>query len=178
MGIVSISAWATIITAIITIANFAIKLFTKKEAKREFLLLIRLMVIGILGAIAGMVVWFIGSPIFGPMFGYGLGAIIASIIGALLISISMTKFINKNAGKLNSGKAGYAITTIIMASIYWVIAWFILNDLYNHYFQDMSESSRGMVSNIIGWGIAGIIGNAALISIANFVDMLFRAEAE
>ena len=63
-----------------------------------------------------------------------------------------------------------------MTSVYWVLAWFILNDLYNHYFQEMNESPRGMVSNIIGWGIACVIGNAALLSIANFIDMIFRPE--
>ncbi|MCL2442699.1 MAG: hypothetical protein FWD13_04455 [Treponema sp.] len=178
MSIQTISAWAGIITALITIANFATRIKTKKEAKRETVLLIKLVFLGAIGTIAGLVIWFIGSPILGPIVGYGNGAIVFAVVGGIFIALAMVKIVSIFTGKLKSAKIGYIITCILMAGIYWTIAWFILNDLYNHHFSELSESTRGVVANIIGWGISCVIGNTALLSIANFIDMLFQPETQ
>lgn len=178
MRIETISAWATIITAILTIANFAIRLFRKREVKKEFVLLIRLLVIGFLGTIAGLIIWFFGSPILGPIFGYGPGAVTASFAGGLLIALFMTMFIKRATGRLKGNKSGFIITCVIMTFIYRIIAWLILNDLYNNSFQELDESTRGIVSNVIGWSIACIIGNAALLTIASFIDITFRLDTD
>jgi hypothetical protein len=178
MTIEKISAWAGIITAILAIVNFAIRFFNKKDSKKEFILLIRLMIIGCLGAIAGVVIWFLGSPVFGPMFGYGPGAVAASLAGGLAIAVFMTIFIKRTTGRLKGNKTGFVITCAVMAFVYRIIAWYSLNDLYNNGLQGLDESARGMVSNIIGWGIACVIGNAALLTISSFIDIIFRPDTD
>ena len=177
MDLQTIAAWATIITAIIAVANFLARWLLKKDIRKELKLSIRLTIIGILGSILGLFVWALGAPILGTPFGYGLGAIIASVFGGVTIALVMCIFIKRNAGKLTSGTVGFLVVWIVMASTYWVIAWFILNDLYNTKFTELADSTRGVVSNIIGWGIAGVIGNTILLPVVNFIDMLFMPES-
>jgi hypothetical protein len=174
MGIETIAAWSAIITVIITTANLIIKHLAEKNAMVELKISLRFLIIGILGSIFGLFVWVLGSPILGKSLGYGTGAIVASVIGGLAISYLMCIFMKRNAGKLDSNKAVFAVVWIVMASIYWTVAWFSLNDLYNTKLTGLAESSRGTVSNIIGWGLAGVIGNTALLPIANFIDMIFK----
>ena len=178
MSVETISAWAGIIAAAITAANFLIRILSKRDAKKEFILFIRLVFIGILVTVAGLIVWFLGAFVFRVFAGYGRGAQIAAVFGCLLVSAAMTFFINRNAGKLESGKSGFIVTLVLMAAIYGALAWFIQNDLYNNRLISLDESQRGMVSNIIGWGISCVIGNAALLSIANFVDVIFRSDKD
>jgi hypothetical protein len=176
MSLETIAMWAGLFSAVTAVANFVIKVIAKKDVRREGKLFIRLIFIGLLGGVVGLIVWLLGAQILGGIIGYALGAIIASIAGAIVFSAAMIVFVKKDSQKGSDSKTANIITLILMSGVYWVIAWFALNDLYNNQFAGMSDSIRGIVSNVIGWTVACAIGNIPLLAISNFIGVLFKED--
>jgi hypothetical protein len=69
------------------------------------------------------------------------------------------------------------IILVLMSGVYWVIAWFASNDLYNGKFAAMDDSMRGLVSNVLGWAVACVIGNVSLLAINNFIEVVFKEDS-
>jgi hypothetical protein len=176
MSIETIATFAGIFSGIVASADIIAKVIGKKDAKKEARTMAKLFFIGPLGAIVGLLVWVIGSPILGGIVGYGLGAIIASIIGAVAFSFSMTIFIKKDSRKGSNNKIAFIITVVIMSVIYWLVAWVSLNDLYNHKLAATSETMRGILANVVGWALGCVVGNISLLAVSNFIEVLFRPE--
>jgi hypothetical protein len=173
MSIEQIAFWLGLIAAILTILNFVIMAIKGADIKHEFSTFIRLIIIGILGAPIGFFIWVISSPIFGGIFGYGLGSIFGGIIGAIGLSIGFITYLDNQKGEILSNTSK-VIVVILFSSIIWVIGWFSLNEFYNNILQIETDYIRGILSNIIGWGIACVIGNVLLLPIFNFISYIFK----